>query len=171
MRLHLHLPSRRAAASALLAIAVLGGCGSEDPSGSSSGTTTALDASTTTSDPTATRTLAEITSIKAVSNGPTAPSVVELPDANVTSLINYHWNDAQGVEPGTISLRAADGTLYGPFETVGLPGQGGVPNAYWEAKVDLDLPAGTYTVEDSDPATWSWAPDTAGRGMVQILGR
>ena len=68
-----------------------------------------------------------------MSNGPTAPSVLDLPAARITAIQTYHWNNAQGATPGTISLRAQDGTVYGPFPTTGSPGQGGVPNAYWTA--------------------------------------
>ena len=61
--------------------------------------------------------------------------------------------------------------MYGPFPTTGSPGQGGVPNASWTAITDFEVPAGRYTVVDSSPETWAWAPDTGGRGMVTIHGR
>jgi hypothetical protein len=114
--------------------------------------------------------LFEIGSLLAVNNQPSAPSVAELPDARVTKIVTYHWNDATGATPGTVGLVAADGTEYGPFDTVGSDGQGGVPNAYWTATVDLELPAGTYEVVDSDPASWAWNDETGGRGMVTIYG-
>jgi hypothetical protein len=115
--------------------------------------------------------LFQITSIAGVSNGPTAPSVVDLPQAShVTALSTYHWNDGQGDTPGTIGLTGSDGTVYGPFQATGTPGQGGVPNANWVVTTDLNLPAGQYTVVDSSPGTWAWADDTAGRGMVWVYG-
>lgn len=114
--------------------------------------------------------LDEIASIAGVSNGPTAPSVLTLPAARITAITTYHWNNAQGAAPGTIALRGEDGTLYGPFPTTGSPGQGGVPNAYWTAITNVRIPAGRYTVADSSPGTWAWAPDTGGRGMVTVWG-
>lgn len=114
--------------------------------------------------------LAQIQSIQGTLNGPTAPSVVQLPAARITALQTYHWNNAQGATPGTIALRGPSGTTYGPFRATGSDGQGGVPNAYWTAVVDVEVPAGRYTVIDSDPATWSYAPDTGGRGMVMVWG-
>ena len=114
--------------------------------------------------------LAEIASIAGVSNGPTEASIITLPAARITAPRTYHWNDARGVAPGTISLRASDGTRYGPFATTGLEGQGGVPNAYWVAITSFRVPAGTYEVLDSDPSTWAWAPDTGGRGMTTVWG-
>ena len=114
--------------------------------------------------------LAEIQSILATSNGPTAPSVVELPAARITAIQTYHWNDANGAAPGTVGLRGSDGTVYGPFRATGSEGQGGVPNAYWTAVTSFEVPAGGYTVIDSNPATWSSASDIGGRGMVRIWG-
>ncbi len=114
--------------------------------------------------------VAEISSIAGVSNGPTKASVVNLPAARITAIRTYHWNNAQGVQPGTISLRSADGVVYGPFSTSGVDGQGGVPNAYWLAVTNFRVPAGSYTVLDSDQATWAWTPDTGGRGMLTIWG-
>jgi hypothetical protein len=148
-----------------------GSAGDDDTDAGTPATTT-----TTTSTPggssegTAAPVLASISSIAGVSNGPTAPSVVELPAARITALVTYHWNGARGATPGTIGLRAADGTTYGPYPATGSPGQGGVPNAYWTAVVDVRVPAGSYTVVDSDPATWAWASDTGGRGMVTVHG-
>lgn len=147
-------------------------------------TTTKPEATTTTTKPETTTTasggssegtsapvLFEISSIAGVSNGPTAPSVAVLPASRITAISTYHWNNATGAAPGTIGLRGEDGTLYGPFPATGSPGQGGVPNALWTAVTDFEVPAGTYTVVDSSPGTWAWAPDTGGRGMVTIYGR
>ena len=114
--------------------------------------------------------LAEVSSIAAVSNGPTAPTVVDLPAARITAIMTYHWNDARGAKPGTIGLQGEDGTTYGPFPATGSDGQGGVPNAVWTAVTDFTVPAGAYTVIDSSPGTWAWAPDTGGRGMTAVWG-
>jgi hypothetical protein len=88
----------------------------------------------------------------------------------VTFIQTYHWNNARGAQPGTIALRKDDGTVFGPWRTVGKPGQGGVPNAYWEVSPNITIPAGTYTIVDSDPATWSQNAQSGGRGFVVIKG-
>jgi hypothetical protein len=116
-------------------------------------------------------TVFSIASIQGVFNDPTAPSVFTLTQTtHISSITDYHWNDGQGATPGTIGLRSADGKLYGPWPATGSNGQGGVPNAYWTATPDVSIPAGTYTVVDSDPASWAWAQDTSGQGMVTITG-
>ncbi len=83
----------------------------------------------------------------------------------ITRIINYHWNDAKGVEPGWIALRADDGTMYGPWWAVGQDGYMGVRNANWLVTPNTVIPAGTYTVIDSDPMTWSQNELTESRGF------
>jgi hypothetical protein len=39
-----------------------------------------------------------------------------------------------------------------------------VQNAYWTVYLNVTLPAGTYTVIDSDPATWSHNAESSNRG-------
>jgi hypothetical protein len=45
-----------------------------------------------------------------------------------------------------------------------------VPNAYWTVYPNVTLPAGTYTVIDSDPATWSHNAESSNRGFVRVEG-
>jgi tetratricopeptide (TPR) repeat protein len=111
----------------------------------------------------------EVGNIYGVDNGPTKPTVFTLNAPRVLALIqNYHWNSARGATPGTISLREAGGRTYGPWQAEGSPGQGGVPNAYWTARPMALLPAGTYTVIDSDPASWAHNAKSEGRGFTRI---
>ncbi len=49
-----------------------------------------------------------------------------------------------------------------------LPGQGGVPNAYWVCNVKALLKPGLYMVLDSDADTWSHNPQSGGAGVTQI---
>lgn len=115
-------------------------------------------------------TLFEIGSIAGVSSGPTKPSVFTLDTAAyITAIMDYHYLN-QGRPPGTIGLQADDGTMYGPWQATGGEGQGGVANAYWNTTPNVVIPAGTYTVIDSDPSAWSWALDTQQRGMSRIDG-
>lgn len=109
--------------------------------------------------------------ILAVFNQPTAASQFTLAQATkITFLQTYHWNNAQGSPGGTIGLRDSSGKLYGPWSVKTRPGQGGVPNAYWYTEPNVVLPAGTYTVVDSEPATWAQNSANGGQGMTQVRG-
>jgi hypothetical protein len=88
----------------------------------------------------------------------------------ITAIQTYHWHGGKGVTPGTISLTGADGTIYGPFPTTGSDGQGGVPNAYWNAEPMVDLAPGDYTVADSDPATHGTNDEMNGAGQTIVYG-
>ena len=106
-----------------------------------------------------------------VFNGGSPPVFKTKKAVRVTMIETYHWNDEEGAQrSGRISLRSADGESYGPFTARGVEGQGGVPNAYWRASMDLELPPGSYTIIDSKPATWSQNEGTGGQGMVRIYG-
>ncbi|MBI1350573.1 MAG: hypothetical protein GC156_05585 [Actinomycetales bacterium] len=114
--------------------------------------------------------LFRVDSIAGVSSGPPKPTIFTLGGpAFVTSVMTYHYLN-QGAPPGTLAFEGEDGTVYGPWPTVGSEGQGGVANAYWTAEPNVVVPAGTYTVIDSDPSTWSWALDTDQRGITIIQG-
>lgn len=107
--------------------------------------------------------------ILAVQNGGTSPIFKVATASVITKIQTYHWNDAAGNgSTGKISLKAADGKTYGPWDTVGLEGQGGVPNAYWAATPNVTVPAGSYTVIDSDPSTWSQNADSGGVGFAVV---
>jgi len=109
--------------------------------------------------------------IYTVFNNPTAPTRFVLRQAVVITYINtYHWNNARGSRPGTITLRSSTGQTFGPWQAVGSPGQGGVPNAYWIVKPNARVPAGEYTVVDSEPSTWAQNTGTRGAGMTTIKG-
>jgi hypothetical protein len=109
-----------------------------------------------------------------VTNGPTTPTVFTIASpAHVTELATYHWNNAHGLPASaavTISLKGVGGTVFGPFTAVGSAGQGGVPNVNWTATASFDLPAGTYTVVDSQPTTWSKNVRSGGSGFAAVRG-
>lgn len=93
--------------------------------------------------------------IGGVSGGPVQPTRFTLTKTTYISRIeNYHYYN-NGKKPGTIAVKHSNGQQYGPWQSYGIIGQGGVQNAYWVAQPKIELPAGTYTVIDSDPATWS----------------
>jgi tetratricopeptide (TPR) repeat protein len=106
-----------------------------------------------------------------VYNNPSKPTVFSISAPHVITLIqDYHWNNARGSRPGTIGLRSSTGTTYGPWRTTGAPGQGGVPNAYWTCYPNITIPAGTYTVIDSEPSTWAQNSQSGGRGFSRVEG-
>ena len=119
-----------------------------------------------------------------VINMPISPSgtfpltIVSLSSAaDVTQLITYHWNNAQGEAPGTITLRSLpnsirgkDFSFSGTFPAQGQTGSFNVPNVNWVANVNLTLPAGDYVVFDSSPSTWSQNSQSSGHGFVMVLG-
>lgn len=110
--------------------------------------------------------------IGGVYNLPTRPTVIRIAQEIVlTSITNYHWNNGRGTpQTGTIALRDTNGRTYGPWPTMGRPGQGGVPNAYWTAEPQVRLPAGEYTVIDSDPSTWAQNSESGGAGHTRFDG-
>jgi len=77
---------------------------------------------------------------------------------------------AQGKAPGTIGL-AGSGKA-GPFKATGSSGQGGAPNVNWTVNVSTTTKPvvlnGTYTCQDSDPATWSQNPQTGATGFCIV---
>lgn len=113
----------------------------------------------------------EVGNIGGVGNGPSKAIQFTLATPHVITLIrNYHWNSARGAAPGSIALKSKDGANYGPWQATGSPGQGGVPNANWTVYPNITLPAGTYTVIDSDPASWSHNSQSGNRGFVRVEG-
>lgn len=110
--------------------------------------------------------------ISAVYNQPTSPTTFKLATSYViTKVMTYHWNDANGTTvTGTHSFKDANGKIYGPWKTTGSAGQGGVPNAYWNSTPNITLPAGIYTIIDSDESTWSQNSGSGGKGQSIING-
>ncbi len=109
--------------------------------------------------------------ISGVYNNPTKPTTFNINQPHVITLIqNYHWNNAKGSAPGTIGLRDQNGRTYGPWQSKGSPGQGGAPNVYWTVYPNITLPAGTYTIIDSNPSTWAQNSGSNGAGHTRIEG-
>jgi hypothetical protein len=120
-----------------------------------------------------TTTIAEVNlfnnnNIDVVDNNPTNPTVFTLTDSyRITSITTYHWNYGSGTAlPGTVGLRDSSGNIFGPWNATGSPGQGGVPNALWTVQPNVVIGPGTYTIVDSDNATWSQNSDSNNQGMT-----
>ncbi len=107
----------------------------------------------------------------AIASGPARAAVFVLPaPARIAKITTYHWNGGRGASPGTITMRGASGETLGSWPASGQAGQNSAPNVYWVVAPGLDLPAGTYTVVDSDPSTWSQNVATGGLGMLTVEG-
>lgn len=109
--------------------------------------------------------------IGGVANGPTQATAFTINQAHfITTIENYHWNNGRGARGGTIALRSSSGAVYGPWAVTTSGGQGGAPNVGWSCSPNVVIPAGTYTVVDSDPATWSQNSESGARGFSRISG-
>lgn len=97
-----------------------------------------------------------------------APSFTVSATTLVTLMLTYHYDSS--APAGQVGLQSADGSFYGPFPTVGSDELGGAGNAIWTATPMVVVPAGTYTVWDSDPATWSTSEQTGGVGFAIVRG-
>lgn len=104
----------------------------------------------------------------AIHPGGKAPTFKLDTGATITSMTSYHYIVGGGPSPGTLGLRSADGTAYGPWQCKGADGQGGVKNAFWIAEPNAEVPAGTYTIVDSDPSTWSTNSEAGGIGFATV---
>lgn len=88
----------------------------------------------------------------------------------ITRVMTYHWNDGGGQDPGQVTLMHQDGTRYGPWNTHGNLGQGGVPNAYWICEPAVLVKAGGYVILDSDNETWAQNDLSQNAGICDIKG-
>jgi hypothetical protein len=91
-------------------------------------------------------------------------------------LVTYHWNGSAGQAPGKIGLlfnKRQVGFVDG-WPATGSAGQApNTQNASWTAVPDPQVIVlnGTYTVVDSDPATWSQNTASNGFGFVHVFVR
>jgi hypothetical protein len=105
-----------------------------------------------------------------VSDNPLSPTSFTIDTTrHLVYFDTYHWNYAGG-RPGLLSLKHSDGTVYGPWQAVGIIAYGGYFPRIWVCYPDIDLKAGTYTVIDSDPASWSYDASVSGSGFSHLIG-
>ncbi len=107
-----------------------------------------------------------------VSNGPSKPTVFTIEEGEswrVYSVMTYHWNDASGATPGTITL-LKDGENIAEWQTVGTDGMYNVADANWIAYTDIVLEPGEYEVIDSDRETWSCNSGSGNTGFAELRG-
>ena len=108
--------------------------------------------------------------VYAVENGGWEPTIEIFVDLFISEIWTYHWNYGHGATPGTIALQTDYGYTYGPWQASGTPGQGNVSNANWVCRPQQVIPAGLYTLIDSDRDTWSQNQATGGLGMTWAFG-
>lgn len=105
-----------------------------------------------------------------VQNGPSQATTFSLDRPHGIALLRtYHWNKGKGALPGTLALRSSDGTQYGPWQATGT-GDGQRSNIMWVVEPKIVVPAGQYTVIDSDPPTWSANEGSGRAGFAWIWG-
>ncbi|GEM_PF-3018557 len=106
-----------------------------------------------------------------VQNGPVAPTKFSIRQAHfVTHIYTYHWNNGNGSTPGRIRLQSAKGRVFGPWEARGTPGHNNAQNVNWVVEPNREIPAGDYTVVDSEPSTWSQNISSGSAGFTTIMG-
>ncbi|MEI7741398.1 MAG: hypothetical protein WCJ29_02735 [bacterium] len=98
-----------------------------------------------------------------VTGGGTPTPVLLEKAAHISEWWTYHWT-GKDKAPGTISLKSGDGKTYGPWQATLVNG------VYWKTEPGITLPAGSYTVIDSDPETWSQNAGTSGHGSTWAIG-
>lgn len=107
--------------------------------------------------------------VRQSSDGPPQPAVFSTAKEYYVSHIHtYHWNEGKGSMPGRVSLRRTDGTVYGPWEVTAFAGHNNAPNVNWVARPRIVIPAGTYTVLDLEPETWSYNAESDKRGFAIV---
>lgn len=109
----------------------------------------------------------------AVLNGGLPSSFILEQSTYISEIRTYHWNEGIGTaDSRSIKLIDQNGIVYGPWSTIGSDGLHennlSTANIYWIAYPNETLPMGTYTVMDSDPATWSSNPTSEGFGMFNV---
>lgn len=110
--------------------------------------------------------------IDGVSEGsPQAPSFTVQTPQLIEFICTYHYNGAKGAQPGTIGLRDQSGRVYGPWEAgIDVELGGRWTNINWIVFPGITIPPGTYTVMDSETATWSYNSVSRGIGFARVGG-
>ena len=103
------------------------------------------------------------TAVTAGAEGPTFPLAEPM---KLTALVTLHVGGS--VPGGTIALKDASGTTWGPWTAHADPAPDG--NTFWSCTPNVALPAGEYTVVDSDPETWAKNDGSDGFGFVTAQG-
>lgn len=99
-----------------------------------------------------------------VSNGGKETAFTLSRPTRITYLLSYHYNGGKGAPGGTLKIVGEDGATWGPWKAETQS------KVYWIVRPNVNLPAGRYRVQDSDPATWSQNEGSKGQGHVILKG-
>jgi hypothetical protein len=140
----------------------------------------------TSGSPTAEQYLLKMDSIQGVSYNPPQLTLFTLAKAStITRVMTYHYAATIGTQTPYLAFRdTTTNAIYGPWLVVGyksfnsaLGGTrtdptnvAGPPDNYWVAYPAAVVPAGTYQVIDSVPATWAYTADLGNRGVAFVYG-
>jgi hypothetical protein len=120
-----------------------------------------------------------------LSNPPQITTFTLAQTSFITRVWTYHYSATIGASKPTVSFKdTKTGAIFGPWAQTGHksyamaagatandPGNiPGPPDNYWAAYPATALPAGTYQVVDSVPATWSYTSDLGNRGVAWVYG-
>jgi hypothetical protein len=104
-----------------------------------------------------------------VNNGPSSLTTFVLTQPSViTQIQTYHWNNGGGAPLGNVKIVGPSGVTYGPWNAQGIAGQG---TKFWVVTPNVELPAGTYIIQDSGNATWSCNAESKNKGFAKVLGK
>ena len=115
----------------------------------------------------------QVWTLSSVENKPSGSAIFTSPKTwRVVQVGTYHWNYGKGASPpGRIGIKdIATGKVCG-WKAIGLPGSGGVPNAYWAVNTNILLPPGRYQITDSDWNTWSQNAETRHLGIEWVTAQ
>ncbi len=105
-----------------------------------------------------------------IKNGVHKKSIFSITSScKISTITNYHHNN-KATEAGTIGLRSSRGKKYGPWKASAVDSSGKQDIRYWTVIPKITIPAGTYSIIDSDKKTWSTNAQAKNRGMTQIFG-
>ena len=107
-----------------------------------------------------------------VGGPPTAATFTLNSTAWISEIETYHFNNGNGDVPGTITLQASGGGIFGPFPAQGFSSASTLsnPGTAFIASVNLPIGPGTFTVQDSVPDTWSFNNASNNRGFIRVTG-
>lgn len=118
--------------------------------------------------------LLNVNSIAGVSQGtPVSPVLIIDSPKTIVAIYTYHWNwvsTGGGENVGASLFNIFSEQTYAQCNQTPYPGQGGRTNANWIGVPNVTIPAGSYRVMSTNPASWSYANDTQGQGITVILG-
>lgn len=118
--------------------------------------------------------LLNVNSIAGVSEGtPVSPVLTIDSPKTIVAIYTYHWNwvsTGGGENVGASLFNIFSEQTYAQCDQTPYPGQGGRINANWIGVPNEPIPAGSYRVISTNPASWSYADDTQGQGITVILG-